>query len=210
MPNLFFKRLVTTPSLQFLLDMVSAARNEIIIVSPWIKHGTLQKIIDATQLNKNINWKVLTRCNHDDFCKGASDIDAFKLMIEKSSFDLRAINNLHAKDYIVDGALSLVTSANLTISGMEINPEVGIASQERTEISELKEKIDKWFSEATKLDRLWLDEEQKKLLDSKKDEPIEHPFDPTNYHHLDEKDKRNTGGIYSELPLPEVWIPLLY
>jgi hypothetical protein len=205
----FFKRLVTTPSLQFLLDMVSVAKNEIIIVSPWITRSTLQKIIDATKHDENIRWKVLTRGNHDDFCEGLSDIDAFKLMIENKSFDLRANRRLHAKVYIVDGELSLVTSANLTENGMRLNPEVGVASQEPSEASELIKELSKWFSEAIRLDQEWLDDEQKKLSASKKNDIVETPFDPTNYHHLEETNKRTPFGKYRELPLPEVWRPLL-
>ncbi len=209
MSNPFFRRLITTPSLQFLLDMISTAKNEIIIVSPWIKHKMLQKVIGTTNPNKNINWKVLTRGNHNDFCEELSDIDAFRLMIENNSFDLRANGRLHAKVYIVDGALSLVTSANLTENGMRLNPEVGVASEDPSEISELTKEISKWFDEAIPLDQLWLNEEQEKLSRFEKEKPPAPPFDPTNYHHLDEDDKKNAGGKYRELPLPEVWKPLL-
>lgn len=189
--------------------MVSVAKKEIIIVSPWIKRSTLQKIIDATKTDENIRWKVLTRGNHDDFCVGSSDIDAFKLMIENSSFDIRVIKQLHAKVYVVDDKLSLVTSANLTVSGMEINQEVGVASQDPVEISELIKELSKWFSEAIRLDQSWLEEEQKILSTSKKDEPVAVPFDLTKYHHLEQGDKRIAGGKFRELPLPEVWKPLL-
>jgi hypothetical protein len=50
--------------------MVSSAQKEIIIVSPWIKYTTLQKVFKAVNPNVNISWKVLTRSNHEDFLKG--------------------------------------------------------------------------------------------------------------------------------------------
>ena len=95
--NPFCRRLVTTPSLDDLKKMVSVAKKEIIIVSPWIKFKTLQKIIEATKSNGNINWKVLTRSNHDDFCVGSSDIEAFELMIENSSFDFKGNKTIACK-----------------------------------------------------------------------------------------------------------------
>ncbi|HRJ75521.1 MAG TPA: phospholipase D family protein, partial [Anaerolineales bacterium] len=210
MTNSSSSRLVTTPSLEFLLDMFSKAKSEIIIVSPWIKYSTLQKVIDRVDPNENIIWKVLTRNNHDDFLAGFSDIDAFKLMVENNAFDLRAIRQLHAKVYIVDGVSSLVTSANLTVGGMEINTEAGIASTDPNEVSELLKEFKIWFDQANLLDELWLVEEQQKLLESKKQEwiEIEIPFDPADYPNLEEGEPQKTGK-YRELPLPTVWIPVL-
>ncbi|HAQ37340.1 MAG TPA: hypothetical protein DCQ58_02425, partial [Saprospirales bacterium] len=190
--------------------MFSKAKSEIIIVSPWIKYSTLQKVIDRVDPNENIIWKVLTRNNHDDFLAGFSDIDAFKLMVENNAFDLRAIRQLHAKVYIVDGVSSLVTSANLTVGGMEINTEAGIASTDPNEVSELLKEFKIWFDQANLLDELWLVEEQQKLLESKKQEwiEIEIPFDPADYPNLEEGEPQKTGK-YRELPLPTVWIPVL-
>jgi len=210
MTNSSKSRLVTTPSLKYLLDMVSSAKKEIIIVSPWIKHTTLQKLINVVNPKENITWKVLTRNNHDDFYAGFSDIDAFKVMIENNAFDLRAIKRLHAKVYIVDGVSSLVTSANLTVGGMEINAEAGIASTDPNEVSELIKEFTAWFNEANSLDKLWLEEEQQKLLVSKVQESTEKepPFDPVDYHHISD-DESQKAGKYRELPLPTVWIPTL-
>lgn len=191
--------------------MVSGAKKEIIIVSPWIKYTTLQKVINSTKSKKNISWKVLTKGNHDDFCQGSSDIEAFKLMIEDKAFDLRILKQLHAKIYIVDGISSLVTSANLTVSGMEINTEAGIASTDPNDVLELVNEFDGWFKQATALDKLWLVEEQQKLLASKKHETveIEVPFDFTEYHYPEKDETVKSDGIYRELPLPTVWIPTL-
>jgi hypothetical protein len=131
-------------------------------------------------------------------------------MIENKAFDLRAIRQIHAKVYIVDGTSSLVTSANLTVGGMEINTEAGIASTDPSEILELLEKFSIWFEQGNPLDKLWLEEEQRKLLESKTQESIEidAPFDPANYSHLEEG-VHQKAGKYRELPLPTVWIPTL-
>lgn len=211
MTNLEKRKLVTTPSLKFLLDMVSNAKSEIVIVSPWIKFTTLQKVINATNQNENIKWKVLSRANHDDFHLGSSDIEAFKLMVENKSFDVRAIKQLHAKVYIVDGVSCLVTSANLTVSGMEINTEAGFASTDSNDLQTLLDEFTSWFNQANLLDKFWLDEEQKKLLETKTQKPVEAeiPFDPTDYHHPDEDDGAKPNGKYRELPLPKTWIPTL-
>ena len=189
--------------------MVSVAKTEIIIVSPWIKQKTLKKIIDAVNPNENISWKILTRGNHDDFCVGSSDIAAFKLMIENSSIELRAIKQLHTKVYVVDNVLSLVTSANLTVSGMEINPEVGVASYDPDEISEIIEEINKWFDDAILLDKAWLKEEQKMLLEFNENNLADPPIDITTYQYIEPDNKKTVKGQYRDLPLPEDWKPLL-
>lgn len=198
----FFKRVIQTPSIEFLIDMVSVAEQEIIIVSPWIKKSVLQKIINATQGNKNIKWIVLSRGNSKDFLEGFSDIEAFKLMIENPLFELHAIKNIHAKVYIVDGKISLVTSANLTVGGMEISPEMGLATIEKDEIEELKNEIMEWFTRGKLLDNEWLKNEHQKIIDfqnKKQNTPFE----------TEDVDKKSKLGNYRELSLPEGWKPLL-
>lgn len=204
------RNLVTTPSLKFLLDMVANAKSEVIIVSPWIKFTTLQKVINSVKHNKSIKWRVLSRANHDDFFLGSSDIEAFKLMVENESFDVRAVKQLHAKVYIVDDSSSLVTSANLTVSGMEINTEAGFASTNTDDLRELIEEFESWFSQANPLDKSWLEDEQQKLLARKEEKPSEPevPFTPDDYHHPEDEPSKS-GGKYRELPLPNIWIPTL-
>ena len=118
---------------------------------------------------------------------------------------------MHAKVYIVDDVHSLVTSANFTISGMEINTEAGVASKDKKEISDLIKEFGTWFSQATSLDRSWLEDEQQKLSAYKKEEPVEPkpPFNTTDYHSPEKDDNNNAGGKYRELPLPKDWEPLL-
>ena len=190
--------------------MVSNAKSDIFIASPWIKFTTLQKVIAATNQNENIKWKILSRANHDDFHSGASDIEAFKLMIENELFDVRAIKQLHAKVYMIDGASCLVTSANLTVSGMEISTEAGFASNDPDDLQELLDEFSSWFNQAHLLNKNWLNEEQKILSISRIRKPIEFsPFDPIEYHHPEEDDTPKPNGNYRKLPLPKTWIPTL-
>ena len=191
--------------------MVSNAKNEIIIVSPWIKVTTMQKIINATNQKENIKWKVLSRADHEDFYLEASDIEAFKIMIENKSFDVRAIKQLHAKFYIVDDILCLLTSANLTVSGMEINKEAGIVFNDSSELRILLDEFKSWFNQAKLLDKSWLVKEQKKLSETRIRKPVgkEIPFDPSDYHHPDLGNGSKPDGKYRELPLPKIWIPTL-
>ncbi len=209
--NLEKKTLVMTPSINYLLNIVASAKKEIIIVSPWIKLPTLQKIIKATKNNKEINWKVLSRADHEDFYSGSSDIEAFRLMIENESFCLKALRQLHAKFYIVDGSSCLLTSANLTVGGMEINREAGIALTDLKELHMLLHEFDTWFYQAKILEKSWLVEEQKKLSETEIRNPtnLKDPFFPSDYFPPEEDTERSTKGRYRELPLPNIWIPTL-
>lgn len=209
MPNSFSSKLVTTPSLQYLLEIVSVAEREIFVVSPWIMGCTLNSIVGVTKLGRTISWKVLTRGNHKDFCDGFSDIEAFKRMIGNSSFDLRANRRLHAKVYVVDRRTALITSANLTEGGMQHNPEVGLAITDPDEISELMKELDKWFKEAEQLTPAWLEAEQRALEEFENSKVIDFPFDPKDYHSLDIDAPKSNPGKYRELPMPDGWIPIL-
>src|SRR5689334_12424727 len=92
---------------------------------------------------------------------------------------------------------------------MRLNSEVGVASRDPSEASELIKELNKWFSEVIQLYPVWLDSEAKKLLLTKKNESVEVPVDRKNYDHILETNKRIPFGKYQELPLPKVWRPLL-
>ncbi len=114
-------------------------QKSLLICSPYIKKDALDKVLAFYKINgrSDFDLKVLIRGNANEFTyQKSSDIAAFDPLICMNNFDLnnvRRVTNLHMKAYLVDGKHLLITSGNLTNSGMFVvtgkeNFEGGIAT----------------------------------------------------------------------------------
>lgn len=124
--------LVTVPSRgvhtfeDSLLHMLERAEFEIIIVSPWIKMQTWNRI--KAPLHKfsrrGGRLKVFMRDCEIDYSNGMSD-DIHEEVATLGG-EIVPVGKLHAKIYLVDRKEAIITSANLTKGGLDDNYEAGI------------------------------------------------------------------------------------
>jgi phosphatidylserine/phosphatidylglycerophosphate/cardiolipin synthase-like enzyme len=105
----------------------SVSHAKLLIVCPFIQRNPVQRLID---LGRPQVLQVLTRYNLDDFACGVSDPAALQLLLENGA-RIRGIKGLHAKLYLFDNC-ALLTSANLTDTGLHDNHEFGFISHDST------------------------------------------------------------------------------
>jgi hypothetical protein len=163
------------PLIEELNKLYMEASKEFMIVSPWIKHDVLKYIIRATP-KIAIQLRVLTVGKLRDFARGSSDIESIEWLLT-SKAEISLISNLHAKIYIADRKRAILTSANLTSSGLRKNIEVGILINDQEEIDILAETIDEWFKEGRHVDDQWLNTMRKDLALCKKTAEDLHELD---------------------------------
>jgi phosphatidylserine/phosphatidylglycerophosphate/cardiolipin synthase-like enzyme len=129
---------VTSPWLDTLLDALSRIQNTLLMVSPYIKDNAIAAIEQAlisraSQQNRGIEIRVITRVNPNDFLSGASDIAALQQLLNwpirmpGSTIEMRAIPNVHAKVWVCDRQLAIIGSGNATFPGLNSNLEYGLA-----------------------------------------------------------------------------------
>jgi hypothetical protein len=94
-----------------LRDLCRNAQYEIFFAAPFIKLGSLKKILEVIPDNIT-NVKIVTRWIPEEIEAGVSDLEIFEVL-QKRSIDLLLHPALHAKLYRVDGTC-LLGSANLT------------------------------------------------------------------------------------------------
>ncbi len=116
-------------------------QKSLLICSPYIKKNAVDRVINLYKLNKrgkDFDLRVLIRGNTEEFtARKSSDISALDSLINLDCADaskLRRVQNLHMKAYLVDDAYLLITSGNLTNSGMFVvsgkeNFEGGISTR---------------------------------------------------------------------------------
>ena len=106
--------------------MLEEAQFEVVIVSPWIKRQTWNRIKGPLRkfARKGGKLRVFTRGCESDYTQGLSD-DIMKEVAELKG-DVIPVRPLHAKIYMADRRQAIIASANLTKGGFEGNYEAGI------------------------------------------------------------------------------------
>ena len=100
------------------------------IVSPFIKLGPASRLLSLGPESV----QVITRFNMNDFASGVSDSGALRHLLQGGA-RVRGIKNLHAKLYLFSSSRAIVTSANLTDSGLRRNAEFGVVTDDPAAIT---------------------------------------------------------------------------
>jgi hypothetical protein len=119
-------RLVSDGWEKEVLDARRASPASLRIACPFIKAGTLKRILAA---GKNKSIEVITRFDLNCFYEGVNDLEALEMLLD-SRAKVRGINGLHAKLFLFGSNTAIGTSANVTDAGMRRNREFGFVSDD--------------------------------------------------------------------------------
>ena len=134
-------QVVTTPTFDWLAQHAPACNSRLLVGSPYVNNG----IIGLTALvPKEASRTLVTRTDLRDFAVGSSSLDTL-YALEKDGVSIRSLSNLHAKLYIFDDTVALVTSANATHSGLRRNHECGLTTTDRRTVRSLARSLLRGF-----------------------------------------------------------------
>ena len=94
-----------------LLDLFESARQEALIVAPFIKSAVMARVVDV--LDSEVKLTCITRWHPHEIKAGVSDLEVWDALLSHGPVKLLLVPNLHAKYYRADNKLA-VGSANLT------------------------------------------------------------------------------------------------
>ena len=132
---------VTTPTRAWLREAIARCRNDIIIASPFV--GSALNI-EIEGVSAKVTRTLITRTELTTFASRASDLEAL-VQFSQSGGEVRSLPGLHAKVYIIDQTVALVTSANATFSGLGRNWECGVVVDGSSEVEELVQIVNGGF-----------------------------------------------------------------
>ncbi len=127
-------KIITNPSTDIFLDLVRTSQEQL-LASPFIKANVAQMILDNKPTEAKIS--LLTSYKLNSFYRNSSDLTALKHFIE-SRIEVRNYPTLHAKTYIFDSERAIITSANLTLGGLQNNYECGVLLHDSNTVSRLR------------------------------------------------------------------------
>jgi hypothetical protein len=124
---------VVTPTAPHLAELLGRTKRSLIIASPFIKLESAQWL--CNRLGSGIQKTCYTSLRLAALAAGSLDLDALDLF-QAQKVTLWNVDRLHAKIYLRDDVEVLVTSANLTPSGLHRNLEIGILTDNKAVVQQ--------------------------------------------------------------------------
>jgi hypothetical protein len=138
--------LVKSPWEESFQRLVSLAERDLLLVSPFVKVQPVERILSILRLrgaDRRIRVTAVCNLRPESCLNGSTDVEAFAAL--KSAlplFQLVHHPSLHAKAYVADDKMAVVTSANLTEPGIRKNLEYGVAFTDRTRVREIRRDLE--------------------------------------------------------------------
>ena len=161
---------IQPPWINYFFSKIQVVKDSLYLSSPYIKYtiaSLLYEILRSKQ-DLNLSIKILTRIRIQDLIEGASDLEAFEKLLEIDKLhginaEVRCIPNLHAKVYIFDEDSAIVTSSNLTPSGLKSNIEYGIEITDSAAVRQMLDDMETYWNNAEILTMEMLKEVRKRM-----------------------------------------------
>lgn len=161
---------IQPPWENYFFSKIQSVEKSLYLSSPYIKNAiaTLFYEVLRSKPDLNLSIQILTRIRIQDLIDGASDLEAFSKLLQLEELEgvnaeIRCISNLHAKVYIFDQNSAIVTSSNLTPSGLKSNIEYGIEVTDPTAIQQMLVDMGNYWDAAETLTTEMLEQVAKRL-----------------------------------------------
>jgi len=124
-------------------SLVSHARGSLVLCSPFIGAGPCGAVIEtARSWPDGFRLFVLTDLSRDNMLSGATDVEAVTSVVRAfPATEIRFLPSLHAKVYVADDTEAVVTSANMTASGLARNFEYGVRFLEPPVVRQIRQDV---------------------------------------------------------------------
>lgn len=125
--------------------LVRGVKAELLIICPFIK-GSEADFISGCLNTAGADVRTLTNLRMDSVVAGSLDMDAL-LTLGQFSPDSQVLTlpGLHAKVFIADRKRAIVTSGNLTQSGLDRNHEYGVVMSGAKMVRRVRKDMEKWM-----------------------------------------------------------------
>jgi hypothetical protein len=112
------------------------------LVSPFIKESKTKQMLsqlESRRILNSVQVVVLTDLRPESALNGATDLEALVWLGKRlPKFDLTHLPSLHAKVYVADRSMAIITSGNLTDSGVSGNLEYGVVTSDEVVVEEIR------------------------------------------------------------------------
>ena len=147
--------LIRSPWAETLERLVSLVDRHLLIVSPFVKRSATERIVaqlDQRGHSKSVRIGFITDLRPESTLAGSMDLDALaEFGRSVPAFELTHLPSVHAKVYVADCRMAIVTSGNLTEPGLCGNVEYGVALAEEGLVKEIRSDFESYASLGAKV-----------------------------------------------------------
>jgi hypothetical protein len=147
--------LLRSPWAQSLHGLVAVVDEDLLIACPFLKRSVAEDIISILgqrNLLDSVRVRVITDLRPESALAGSLDLSALTEFGRRiPAFELTHLPSVHAKVYVADTKMAIVTSGNLTEAGLYGNVEYGIALKENGIVKEVRSDFEGYASLGAKV-----------------------------------------------------------
>ncbi|MCX8055260.1 MAG: phospholipase D family protein [Ignavibacteria bacterium] len=147
------------------IETISKTENELFISSPFVNLKGVKILIDSIKEKSKVKITLLTNLTPQNIINESIDPRALlELYKHFAEINISSLSRLHAKVYLIDEKIGIITSANLTSGGLIHNFEYGVLIDNKNTVLNIKEDMSNYYSLGNILDEQVL----KKISDKAK------------------------------------------
>lgn len=124
-------------------SLVDSARSSLVLCSPFVGKGPCNTVVrKAGEWGDAFRLVFLTNLSRDNMLSGVTDVGAIATVLNAfPKSDIRFLPSLHAKVYVADDQEAVITSANMTDSGLGRNLEYGVRFTDSPSVRAIREDV---------------------------------------------------------------------
>jgi hypothetical protein len=147
--------LVRSPWAGTLQRLISLVDKDLLIVSPFIKRSATERVLkqlDDLGRSRTVRIGLITDLRPESTLAGSMDLDAIAdIGRSVPGFELTHLPSVHAKVYVADCRMAIITSGNLTEPGLSGNLEYGVVLAEEDIVKEVRSDFESYASLGAKV-----------------------------------------------------------
>ncbi len=140
--------LLRSPWTDAFSQLISAVDNDLILASPFVKTSVTARVLKELRrrgAQDRVHVMTVTNLRPESAINSSLDLEALVTLGKAlPRFDLVHLPSLHAKVYIADTKMAIVTSANLTEPGLSGNLEYGAVFRRRAVVEQVREDLESY------------------------------------------------------------------
>jgi len=157
--------LISSPIQPHLQNLIANCHSSLVIASPYIKKSAVDWLIKAKPTSLT-NVSVLTNLSMDSVLSKSLDTTALHLILDEfQTVSIVSLPYLHAKVFVADKTMALVTSANLTNGGLWKNYEYGIVIKGEYAVKTILDDLSAYMNLGGAVSREFLDMVEDKVAE---------------------------------------------
>ena len=140
-------KFISSPWKNEFIDTISTVREELFISSPFVNLDGVKILSNSIPIKTNIQLTLITNLTTQNIINEVTEpASLLELYRQFSQVKISSLGRLHAKVYLVDDEIGIITSANLTSGGLISNFEYGVLINNKDIVSTIKEDMSKYYS----------------------------------------------------------------